>query len=61
MFCILDGLALATVSKNIIENQGEIVVVSHSILAIVSAVITESHLAYYQAIRLGTENRKVFY
>lgn len=60
---MLDGLEQEQYRKNIFENQGEIVVVSRSILAKVSAVITESllRLRYCQTIGLDTENGKVFY
>lgn len=55
-----DGFELASASKKVMQNQGKISAVSSSIMAMVSAFITEIKLEGCQAITLDAENGKVF-
>lgn len=60
MLCSSDGFELSLASKKNIENTGKIAAVSSSILAMVSAFISEIHLVGCQTITLDAENGKVF-
>lgn len=60
MLCSSDGFELALASKKNIENKGKIAAVSSSILAMVSAFISEIQLMGCQTITLDAENGKVF-
>ena len=60
MLCSSDGFELALASKKNIDNTGKIAAVSSSILAMVSAFISEIQLAGCQTITLDAENGKVF-
>ena len=60
MLCSSDGFELALASKKNIENTGKIAAVSSSILAMVSAFISEIQLFGCQTITLDAENGKVF-
>lgn len=59
MLCSSDGFELALASKKNIDNTGKIAAVSSSILAMVSAFITEIHLQGCNTITLDAENGKV--
>lgn len=60
MLCSSDGFELASASKKNLDNTGKIAAVSSSILAMVSAFISEIHLKGCQTITLDAENGKVF-
>lgn len=60
MLCSSDGFELCLASKKNIENKGKIAAVSSSILAMVSAFISEIQLVGCQTITLDAENGKVF-
>ena len=60
MLCSSDGFELCLASKKNIDNTGKIAAVSSSILAMVSAFISEIQLAGCQTITLDAENGKVF-
>ena len=60
MLCSSDGFELSLASKKNIENTGKIAAVSSSILAMVSAFISEIQLVGCQTITLDAENGKVF-
>ena len=60
MLCSSDGFELSLASKKNIENTGKIAAVSSSILAMVSAFISEIQLFGCQTITLDAENGKVF-
>lgn len=60
MLCSSDGFELASASKKNLDNTGKIAAVSSSILAMVSAFISEIHLQGCQTITLDAENGKVF-
>lgn len=60
MLCSSDGFELALASKTNIENTGKIAAVSSSILAMVSAFISEIQLVGCQTITLDAENGKIF-
>ena len=58
MLCSTDGFELATVNKKTVPNSGKLAAVSSSILAMVTAFITEIKLAGCQTITLDAENGK---
>ena len=58
MLCSSDGFELSLASKKNIENTGKIAAVSSSILAMVSAFISEIQLFGCQTITLDAENGK---
>ena len=58
MLCSSDGFELATASKKNLDNHGKIAAVSSSIMALISAFITEMHLDECQTIMLDTANGK---
>lgn len=60
MLCSSDGFELSLASKKDIENTGKIAAVSSSILAMISAFISEIQLVGCQTITLDAENGKVF-
>ena len=60
MLCSSDGFELSYTSKKNRENTGKIAAVSSSILAMVSAFISEIELIGCQTITLDAENGKVF-
>ena len=60
MLCSSDGFELSYASKKNRENTGKIAAVSSSILAMVSAFISEIELIGCQTITLDAENGKVF-
>lgn len=60
MLCSSDGFELALASKKNLDNTGKIAAVSSSILAMVSAFISEIQLIGCQTITLDAENGKVF-
>lgn len=60
MLCSSDGFELALASKKNLDNTGKIAAVSSSILAMVSAFISEIQLVGCQTITLDAENGKVF-
>ena len=59
MLCSSDGFELALASKKNLGNSGKIAAVSSSILAMVSAFISEIHLAGWKTITLDADNGKV--
>ena len=59
MLCSSDGFELAVASKKNLVNSGKIAAVSSSILAMVSAFISEIHLAGCKTITLDADNGKV--
>ena len=59
MLCSSDGFELALASKKNLGNSGKIAAVSSSILAMVSAFISEIHLAGCKTITLDADNGKV--
>ena len=59
MLCSSDGFELALASKKNLGNSGKIAAVSSSILARVSAFISEIHLAGCKTITLDADNGKV--
>lgn len=59
MLCSSDGFELALASKKNLVNSGKIAAVSSSILAMVSAFISEIHLAGCKTITLDADNGKV--
>lgn len=58
MLCSTDGFELATVNKKTVPNSGKLAAVSSSILAMVTAFITEIRLSGCQTITLDAENGK---
>ncbi|OTG66511.1 roadblock/LC7 domain-containing protein [Acinetobacter silvestris] len=58
MLCSSDGFEIALVSKKNINNSGKIAAVSSSILAMVTAFISEINLIGCQTITLDAENGK---
>ncbi|MCG2573256.1 roadblock/LC7 domain-containing protein [Acinetobacter sp. ME22] len=58
MLCTTDGLEIATASKTNWNNMSKIAAVSSSIMALISAFITEMHLDECQTIMLDTANGK---
>ena len=58
MLCSTDGFELATVNKKTVPNSGKLAAVSSSILAMVTAFITEIKLVGCQTITLDAENGK---
>lgn len=60
MLCSSDGFELALASKKNLDNTGKIAAVSSSILAMISAFISEIQLVGCQTITLDAENGKVF-
>jgi predicted regulator of Ras-like GTPase activity (Roadblock/LC7/MglB family) len=60
MLCSSDGFELALASKKNLDNTDKIAAVSSSILAMVSAFISEIQLVGCQTITLDAENGKVF-
>ncbi|MCH4247887.1 MAG: roadblock/LC7 domain-containing protein [Acinetobacter populi] len=60
MLCSSDGFELSLASKRNLDNTGKIAAVSSSILAMVSAFISEIKLTGCQTITLEAENGKVF-
>lgn len=59
MLCSSDGFELALASKKKLENSGKIAAVSSSILAMVSAFISEINLVGCKTISLNAENGHV--
>ena len=59
MLCSSDGFELALASKKNLGNSGKIAAVGSSILAMVSAFISEIHLAGCKTITLDADNGKV--
>ena len=59
MLCSSDGFELALASKKNLGNSAKIAAVSSSILAMVSAFISEIHLAGCKTITLDADNGKV--
>lgn len=60
MFCTADGFDLATVSKHNMDNKSKVAAVSSSIIAMVSAFISEIQLEDCQTITLDAKNGKAF-
>lgn len=60
MLCSSDGFELSLASKKAMDNTGKIAAVSSSILAMISAFISEIQLVGCQTITLDAENGKVF-
>lgn len=60
MLCTSDGFEVATANKKNINNTGKIAAVSSSILAMVTAFISEINLVGCQTITLDAENGKAF-
>lgn len=58
MLCSTDGFELATVNKKTVPNSGKLAAVSSSILAMVTAFISEIKLVGCQTITLDAENGK---
>lgn len=58
MLCSTDGFELATVNKKTVFNNSKLAAVSSSILAMVSAFLTEINLVGCQTITLDAENGK---
>lgn len=58
MLCSTDGFELATVNKKTVPNSGKLAAVSSSILAMVTAFISEIKLSGCQTITLDAENGK---
>ena len=58
MLCSTDGFELATVHKKNVPNSGKLAAVSSSILAMVTAFISEIRLVGCQTITLDAENGK---
>lgn len=58
MLCSTDGFELATVNKKTVPNSGKLAAVSSSILAMVTAFISEIRLSGCQTITLDAENGK---
>lgn len=58
MLCSTDGFELALANKKNVENNGKIAAVSSSILAMVSAFISEIKLTGCQTVTLDAENGK---
>ncbi|MGB9189636.1 roadblock/LC7 domain-containing protein [Acinetobacter sp.] len=59
MLCSSDGFQLALASKKKLENTGKIAAVSSSILAMVSAFISEINLIGCKTLSLDAENGHV--
>ena len=59
MLCSSDGFQLALASKKKLENTGKIAAVSSSILAMVSAFISEINLVGCKTLSLDAENGHV--
>ncbi len=59
MLCSSDGFELALASKKNLDNTGKIAAVSSSILAMVSAFISEIDLTGCKTITLDADNGKV--
>ena len=59
MLCSSDGFELALASKRNLDNKSKIAAVSSSILAMVTAFISEIHLHGCNSITLDAENGKV--
>lgn len=59
MLCSSDGFELVLATKKNLVNTGKIAAVSSSILAMVSAFISEIHLSGCNLITLDAENGKV--
>ena len=59
MLCSSDGFELASVSKRNLDNTGKIAAVGSSILAMVSAFVSEMQLTGCQTITLDADNGKV--
>lgn len=60
MLCTSDGFEVALANKKNISNSGKIAAVSSSILAMVTAFISEINLVGCQTITLDAENGKAF-
>lgn len=60
MLCTTDGFEITTASKKNWSNTGKIAAVSSSIMALISAFISEIHLVNCQTITLDTETGKAF-
>ena len=60
MLCSSDGFELALASKKNLGNSGKIAAVSSSILAMITAFISEINLIGCQTITLDAENGKAF-
>ena len=58
MLCTSDGFEIALVNKKNISNSGKIAAVSSSILALVTAFVSEINLVGCQTITLDAENGK---
>lgn len=58
MLCSTDGFELALANKKNVNNNGKIAAVSSSILAMVSAFISEIQLTGCQTVTLDAENGK---
>ena len=58
MLCTSDGFEIALVNKKNINNSGKIAAVSSSILAMVTAFVSEINLVGCQTITLDAENGK---
>ncbi|WP_111893555.1 roadblock/LC7 domain-containing protein [Acinetobacter sp. MB5] len=58
MLCTTDGLEIAMASKQDWDNSSKIAAVSSSIMALISAFITEMHLDECKTIMLDTSNGK---
>lgn len=60
MLCSTDGFELALANKKNLNNNGKVAAVSSSILAMVSAFISEINLTGCQTVTLDAENGKAF-
>ncbi|MFW2078161.1 roadblock/LC7 domain-containing protein [Acinetobacter sp. ULE_I010] len=60
MLCTSDGFEIALANKKNITNSGKIAAVSSSILAMITAFISEINLIGCQTITLDAENGKAF-
>ena len=58
MLCTSDGFEIALANKKNINNSGKIAAVSNSILALVTAFVSEINLVGCQTITLDAENGK---
>jgi len=59
MLCSSNGFELASLSKRNLENSGKIAAVGGSVLAMVSAFLTEMQLTWCQTISLDEDNGEV--
>ncbi|MGE8542394.1 roadblock/LC7 domain-containing protein [Acinetobacter sp. ANC 3813] len=59
MLCSSDGFELASAAKKNIDNTGKIAAVGSSILAMVSAFVSEMQLTGCQTLTLDADNGKV--